>query len=154
MDLPFYWELTLMNGDKIPIPPEYVETVKQKMANKENLVMNRQIIPSHQITNFEQTSRIKRDPTLIEDVARAFSEPIVNERKFVDGTGDEAVAAKWVKKQVSQKEWGKYYSGSPGYKLLSNEGGVVTMACIVPTHLINYARVQDCNAVEIAQLTK
>lgn len=149
----YYWELTLMSGDKIPIPPEYVDVVKQKWANKENIATSRQVIPAHQIVNFEQTSRRRVEGKLLEEVARAFKDPIVKERRYADGSTDEAVKARWVKKDVTQREWDKYYSAN-GYKLLRRDAGVVTVAFVVAAHLVDLDRVEYCTKEEEAKLTK
>jgi hypothetical protein len=148
----FYWELTLMNKDKILIPPEYVATVKRKWAAGEQITTSRQVVPAHQIVNFEQTSRRRAGANLIEQASQAFKEPIIRTREFSDGTTDEAVATKWVKKQITQREWEKYYAPH-NYKRIWGEAGIVVVAFRCPTHLIDVNKVQYCTADEVEKLT-
>ena len=152
MDDQFYWELTLMNKDKILIPPEHVATVRRKWQNGENIETTRQVIPAHQITNFEQTSQRRVAPNLLEEAAQAFKEPIIKRRKFKDGTIDEAVSARWVKKQVTNREWEKYYAPH-NYRRLNSAGGIVVVAFLCATHLIDPEKLQYCTADEVQKLT-
>ena len=149
----YFWELTLMNKDKVLIPPEFVETVKRKWEAGQPIKTSRQVIPAHQITNFEKTSKQRSSPNLIEQAAQAFGEPMTRVREFSDGTSDEAVSVKWVKKQVTQREWEKYYSPH-GYKRLNSSAGIVIVAFRAATHLIDTNKVQYCTQEDIQELTK
>lgn len=149
----FYWELTLMSGDKILIPPEYVASVQRKLDAGEYITTSRQKFPAHQVTNFERTSKRKAGTNLLEQAAQAFSEPLTRTRHFKDGTSDEAVSVKWVKKQVTQREWEKYYSPH-GYKKINSAGGVVVVAFRCATHLVDTNNVQYCTTDEVERLTK
>jgi hypothetical protein len=149
----YFWELKLRDGTKIPIPPEFVGVVKRKMEAKEPITTSRSVIPFAQVDGFDKTAKKRTDNKLLEDVAVAFKEPLVRTREFADGTNDEAVSVKWVKKQVSQREWDTYYSKG-SYKRLNSEAGIVIVAMLVPTHLVDTSRMEYCTSVELTELTK
>lgn len=153
MENNFYWELVQRDGTKLMIPPKFVKYVQDKMAAKEPIRTSTSIVPFSEIQAFRQSSKRERDERLIEDVAQAFGDPIITKREFPDGTADEAVATKWVKKEVSQNEWERYYSGN-GYRKLDSEQGVVMVAFRVPTHLVDTSKVEYCTSEEIVNLTR
>lgn len=141
-----YWELTLRDGTKVQIPPEGVEVVQRRWDQGRPISTRRQVIPPNQIVSFEQTSRVKTDVPLIEAAAQAFKEPMEEEVN-----GEIVIQARWVKKQVTQREWEKFYSAS-GYKRLPDEGGMVVVAFRLPTHQID-SKVSYCSDSDIKVLT-
>lgn len=149
----YYWELLLRDGTKIPIPPKYVDMVRRKMVAKDPIPTSRKVIPFAQIESFDKTSRRQTDTKLLEDVAQAFGEPMARTREFSDGTADEAVAIRWVKKQVTQREWGKYYSPH-GYRRINESGGITVVAWKQPIHQFDATRMEYCTPDEVIMLTK
>lgn len=141
----FYWELIQHDGTRLEIPPSGVESIKRRMDNGQPIhTAHSGSIPSNQIKAFRPTEKPFSDQLLIEEVAQAFDEPIME---------GESVQARWVKKHVTQNKWEKFYSPS-GYKILRQENGMVVVGFRVPTHLINPSVTPYCNEQEITLLNK
>lgn len=150
----YYWELSLKDGTKIQIPPKYVQGIRTKLKNREPIDTTRRTILYAEVDSFEQTLKTELgEQKLLEEAAQAFGEPLIRDREFADGTKDEAVSVKWVKKQVTQRDWDKYYSKGPGYQKLSWDAGIIVVAFRMPTHQIN-DEVQVCSDEELTKLTK
>lgn len=139
-----YWQITLRDGQKIQVPPEAVEIVKRRWEANQPIKTSKQIIPIHQIVAFEKTSRTKAEVPLVEAAAQAFKEEMLNE--------DGSVICRWVKMQVTSKEWEKHYSPHH-YKRLADEDGMVVVAWFQPAHLFNSERTSYCTDEEIKSLT-
>lgn len=143
----YYWRLTY--GDykdpkEVLIPPASVDQVKRKMDNGEPIHITGGSIPANQIRDFEITDKLFTTQHLLEGAAQAFHEPIITEN------GD--IAVKWVKKSMPQRLYAKLYNAIPAYRVLSNDGGLVTVAFRVGTHDINFNTVTECTPEEILQL--
>lgn len=136
----YYWELTLKDGSVLPIPPEGVPIVQRKMVAREPIRTTSRIVPFSEIKGFDKTSRRKTEQKLLEDASRAFNEPMFNE--------DGDILARWVKREVTQGEYDRYYAKSPSYQRLRNEDGMVVIAFAVPIHQINFNRVSYCTPDE------
>lgn len=141
----FYWDLTLKDGRVIPVKPEYAPGIKEKMSAKEPLVTSNGVIPFSEIKGFDKTSRHFTITPLLEEAAQAFKEPLYNDE------GD--IKARWVKKQVTSGEYSKHYS-KLGYHRLSDFNGMVTVAFVLPIHIIDLNKVSYCTQDEELQLTK
>lgn len=139
----YYWDLTLKDGRVIPIPPRGVPVVKRRMEQREPINTTTMSIPFSEIKGFEQTSRRFTDLPLLEQAAIAFGEPVYSE--------DGAIKVQWVKKQVTQSEYNKYYSKG-NYQKLGNEDNMVVVAFLLPVHKINLHKVQYCTPVDIQSL--
>lgn len=143
----FYWDLTLKDGQVIPIPPAGVGVVRRKMELKEPISTSNGVIPFSEIKSYNKTSRRKIDVPLLEEAAAAFGEPLYNDE------GD--MKARWVKKEVTVQEYGSFYGKSPGYRRLEADGnGMVWVAWAQPVHRIDTSRMSYCTEDEIIKLTK
>lgn len=144
----YYW--ILKYGDykdlkTVMIPPSAVETVKHRWDNGEPIHTTNGSIPANQIREFERSDRRYTEQPLLESAAQAFHEAIVNP--------DESVQTKWVKKNVTNNKWDKYYSANPAYRRLGEFNGMVSIAFQVPTHLIDPTAVDYCSDSDITTLT-
>jgi len=147
MEEEFFWELVQRDGTVLEIPPEAVATVKKRWeAGQPIHTKYSGSIPSNQIVAFRPTDKQANQQPLLEEVARAFNEAVLEERD-----GDTVIITKWVKKRVPQAKFNKYYSHS-GYKKLSEEGGIVTIAWRQPVHQVDPTVVKYCDEQEIQQL--
>jgi hypothetical protein len=144
----FFWELIQKDGTVIEIPPEAVETVKRRWDSGQVIHTNYQgSIPPNQIAAFRPTEKVANQQPILEEVARAFNEPVIEERD-----GEEVVKARWVKKRVTQQKWDKYYSPHQSYKKLNEDMGMITIAFRLPVHLIDLQNVQYCTDEEVSKL--
>jgi hypothetical protein len=141
----FYWELEQFDGTTTEIPPQVVDTVKRRLNDKDMINLKTMSIPANQVKSFKQTSKRYTDQLLIEDVARAFDEPILN--------ADGSIVCKWVKKNVTQNEYNKFYSQS-GYKKIGTDGSMVTVAFRLPVHSVDLNVLEYCTDDEVQQLGK
>ena len=139
----YYWDLTLQDGTVIPIPPVGVPVVNRKMVVREPIKTTTMTIPFSDIKSFRQSSKRFSNLPLLDQAAIAFGEPVFNE--------DGAVKVRWVKKQVTQMEYNKYYAKG-SYQKLGNEEGMVTVAFRLPLHKINLTKVQHCTNEEVKTL--
>lgn len=128
----YYWTLTLKDGTTLAIPPSAVSVVKRKLEAREPVNTTNQVILYSEIKGFEKSSRRYTAVPLLEEVAQAFREPMV--------TDDNAIKARWVKKEVTTSEYEKYYSKNGAYRKLGGDSGLVMIAFVVPTHLIDTNR--------------
>jgi len=146
----FYWELIQRDGTVIEMPPEAVAVVKRRWEAGQPIHTKHQgSIPPAQIVAFRPTDKLATQTPLLEEVAQAFNEPVVEVRE----NGETVVIVRWVKKRVTQNRWEKFYSPS-NYKRLGEEAGMVTIAWRQPIHQINSLEVQYCTEDEIRQLEK
>lgn len=60
------------------------------------------------------------------------------------------VPANWVKQGVSKQKWNTFYSASPGYKKVSDNGDQVIVAFTVVGEIPHY--LEKCNELEIKKL--
>jgi hypothetical protein len=142
----FYWELIQKDGTIIEIPPDAVDVVKRRWEQGLPIHTKHQgSIPPSQISAFRPTEKPATSQPLLEEVAQAFNEPVIND--------DESIAVKWVKKRVTQNKWDKYY-GPTGYKKLGDENGMVTVAFRLPIHQVDPQLLQYCDESEIRQLER
>lgn len=136
----YMWELITFEGTRFEIPPDAVDMVKRKMGNREPINTRNETIPSNQIKTFRKTDKPHSPQLLIEDVARAFDEPMLTE--------DGSIQTKWVKKAVTQERWNRHYSHHP-YKKLREENGMLLIAFKLPVHLINQSLTPYCTDDEL-----
>lgn len=141
----YYWEIVQFDDTKVDIPPQAVETVKRRLDNKEPINLKTMSIPANQVKAFRQTGKRYSEQPLIEDVARAFNEPLLTE--------DGSVVAKWVKKPITAHDRAKAYN-NPAYKTLTSDGNMVMVAFRLPAHLIDPRELTECTEDEIRQLNK
>lgn len=140
----FYWELVQFDGTTLDVPPDLVDTVKKRMEQKLIINTTSMSIPSNQIKYFRKTSKPFHAQPVIEAVAQAFKEPLLNE--------DGSIQAKWVKKLITQREYAKL--GSQGYKRLPDEEGMVVVAFRQPIHQIDVEKTSEITEDEIRQATQ
>jgi hypothetical protein len=141
----YYWELLQFDGTVTQIPPNAVDTIKRRWDAGEPIHLSIGSIPANQIKAFRLTDKLYNSQPLIEEVAQAFKEPLLSE--------DGSIKARWVKKHVTNEKWNKHYSAIHSYRHLGAENGMTIIAFKVPTHLIDYSMVQDCDDNDIKRLT-
>ena len=139
-----YWELVTKDDVKYDIPPAAVPTVNKRMAAHDPIELRSATIPYSEIKHFRISSKPFGTQPLLEAAAQAFREPMFNE--------DGSMQARWVKKQVSQREYTKFYANIPAYRRLDEGGGMVTIAFVLPVHQINLERVEYCTEQELTVL--
>lgn len=148
----YYWELVLRDGTQIEVPPTAVQVIQRRMGNKEAINLRTRSVPYSEIKDFRQTDKSYGAVPLIDEAARAFKEPIYTETEE-HGIKYVGVKATWVKRRVTQERWQNYYSKQMNRKL-SEEGGMVLMAYVLPIHSIDLNEVQYCTPEEIAKLDR
>ena len=141
-EMKFYWELVQHDGTTLDVPPDLVATIKSRMEQKLVINTTSMAIPANQIKYFRKTSKVYTDQPLIESASQAFREPLLNE--------DGSIQAKWVKKPYTQREWAKL--GSPGYRRLPDEDGMVIGAFKQPIHQIDVAECTTLTEDEISKV--
>lgn len=65
-------------------------------------------------------------------------------------TGNKTVRGKLVKKSISKQKWNSFYSASPGYHLLSDDGDRVTVAFTIVGEVPHH--VEDLTEYEIKKI--
>lgn len=152
----FYWNLTLKDGRVIPIPPQAVDAINNKLKNRQQIVTTEFTVPFWEVKSFDRTSRRKEqaslledDPVLQEEVARAFNEPIVTQ----DENGRDMVKAAWIKKEVTSQEWANHAKSGSYKHLERTQNGMVWMAFTMPLHQIKPNIHIKCTQEEIRQLS-
>ena len=146
-----YWDLTMKDGTVIPVKPQHVLEIKRQMRESKHLITSDWTKNVSDIKSFEKTSRLVRPlnalqggaEDLEEGAAKAFHTPVYD---------NEAVRAKWVKRQVSRREWIATYSKIPAYRELDGGGSFVIMAYRLPVHLIDDTKVSYLTNMEIDKL--
>lgn len=146
----YYWNLTLKDGQVIPIPPKGVPIVQKKMELREVIKTPRHRIPFSEIKSFEQSAKVYEGIPLEEEAAKAFNEPMLTS----NDEGVESIKARWVKKRVTQGEYNNHYSKGQGYTYLSNEDGFVWVAFTVAAHQVDTTKVEYCNSDDVKKLTR
>lgn len=142
----FYWQIEQFDGTTVDIPPSAVTTIQKRWDDKQPIHLSSGSIPSNQIKAFRITSRQFGGQPLLESAAQAFKEPLITE--------DGSIAARWVKKQVTQREWNKHYAGISAYRKLDYDQSMVSVAFILPTHQIDMGKLSYCTAEEVQELTR
>lgn len=145
----YFWELVLKDGTRYEIPPKFVEAVRARMDAKEAVSLRSAVIPYSEIGAFRQTNKAQSDQSLLTEAAQAFRQPIAT-KIGVNGILYDGIEARWVKKEVTSREWSRFYAPS-GYRKLDESGGMVTVAFRLPTHLIDPS-LGYCTDEEVAQL--
>lgn len=126
----YYWELILKDNSRYEVPPTALELVQRKMKAHDAISLRTATVPYSEIQVFRQTDKVFNSQPLLEDVARAFDEPLIDSETS-------AVRSRWVKKKVTKRKWDSFYSSSPGYRHLDNDDGMVTVAFKLPVHQID-----------------
>jgi hypothetical protein len=154
MNEEFYWELIQFDGTVLSIPPKAVELVKRKISNNEPINTPNAIIPANQVKSFRITDRPFNSQPLLEAASQAFKEPIYVQVEGMGGRMYEAIAARWVKRTVTQDKWNRYYSSIPSYRKLDDIGGMVVMAFVKPIHDIDPLVTPYCTEDEVRKLER
>ena len=140
-----YWHLILWDGEIIKIKPDNVANVQHKIDNKLDVKMMTRTVIYKNIKDFVESAETYTDHKLLEAEAfSAFGEPKITK----DG-----IATRWVKKNVPRREWTKYYSVSPGYRMLEDNDNYITIAFLLPLHEIDTKRVEMVTGMQLAKLT-
>lgn len=141
----YYWELIQFDGTRLEVPPDLVDTIKRRMASGEPINTKTMSIPANQIKTFRRSEKRFGGQKILESVAQAFKEPMINE--------DQSVSSKWVKKYVTNSKYDSYYSKQPSYRRLGSESEMTTIAFKLPVHLIT-EEVEECNNDEVLKLDR
>lgn len=115
------------------------------MLNRDPINTKTRVIPYAEIKDFRLSNIPYNPQPLLEDVARAFDEPIITE----DG-----IASRWVVKVVTQAQWSKHYSHVPAYRFLKEDGSMVVMGFRKPVHEIDRADTPYATEIEVVKLEK
>jgi len=150
-DIPYYWIIETWEKDTIRVKPQYANAVQDKIASGEGFIrMPNRSINVKDIKSFEQSDIIVSDRKLLTEASEALSIPVVTQLQ----NGDETVSATWVKKNVKQSRYDKYYRNHPSYIPIADNGTSVTVAFVVPSHLVDPERVTKMTPEEISRLRK
>jgi hypothetical protein len=141
----YYWELIQHDGTRLEIPPNHVDTIKKRMTDGLPINTRSMTIPVNQVKYFRLTDKPFQTQNLLAEVAHAFNEPVVDE--------DGSIVCRWVKKQVTQQSFVKYYAPN-GYRRLQDDGTMVTIAYRSPIHQIDQLSTPYCTVNEISQLER
>ena len=142
----FLWEIELYSGEIVKIEGKYAKQIQAKIAKQEGAITSStRSIVIKDIRDFRQSEERFTDKKLLEGASQAFNTPIITEL---------GVKCKWVKIPVSRKRWESYYSQLPSYHLVSSDEHGVWTGFACPVHQINYQRVQDMSATEIADVSR
>ena len=145
----YLWELTYgdyRNPKSVMVPPDSVAVVKRRWDAGSPIHTSAGSIPARDIRGFEMSATPHSDQHLLEAASQAFREPEYNE--------DGSTIVEWVKKVIPQPVYQKRYDGIPAYRILSNVGGLVTIAFRLPVHEINLTKVEQCTDEEVNSLTR
>lgn len=142
----YYWELVTKDDERYEIPPEAVGVVQRRMGNKEPINLSTATIPFSEIKHFRVTSKAFTRQPLLEAAAQAFNEPMFND--------DGSIVSRWVKKSVPHREYGKHYSHILGYRRISDDGNMVTIAFRLAVHDIDVNKVTYCTPEEERELDR
>lgn len=154
MEHEYYWQLIERDGTTTDVPPKHAPTIQKRLADQQVINFSTRSIPHHQVTKFAQSDKIFTDQKLLAEAAQAFRSPIIVNRTFPDGTTDVAVQCRWVKRNVTNERYDKYYSKQPGYHKLRDYNSMAVIAYVVPTHQVNTLETEYCTPDEIKGLTK
>lgn len=143
----FWWLLVQHDGTQLRIKPQAVDAINKCIAEKKPIKTSTMTIPANQVKSFRITGdKYMGNPQpLIEAVAQAFNQPQLTE--------DGSVKARWVKKEVPQDQYNRYYAPI-GYRRLKDGGGMTTMAYRLPVHLVDVNQHDYCTVSEIGQLER
>lgn len=120
----YYWEIVERDGTTTRIPPDSVAVVQRRWTEGQPIHTRTRSIPANQIQSFRVTGERYSSVPLIEAAAQAFNDPV----QVKLDSGEVAVKARWVKLVVPMERWGRYYSQSIGYKLLTEMNGMAVIA--------------------------
>lgn len=120
--------------------PSAVEVIRRRWDAGEPIHFPDMTIPAHQIVEFRRTSRPYGQP-LLDAAAQAFNEEMTNP--------DGSIVFRWVKKNVTSREYNKSYRGLPAYRRLGEENGMVVVAWRLPVHEIDVRSMSYCDENEI-----
>jgi len=150
-DIPYYWIIETWDKEKIRIKPEYATAVQDKIATGEGFIrMANRSINVKDIKGFEQSDIVVSDQKLLEESSEAFGTPIITTL----GDGTEAVSGTWVKKNVKRSRFDKYFKNHPSYIPIKENENSITVAFVVPTHLVDLERVTKMDPYEIEKLRR
>lgn len=152
----YYWYITKKDGERIRVRPnpESIALIKKRLSDGSgHIVTKHQTINVYDVKEFAESDepvvevkRLVGSGELLEEAARAFDEPLLNE------AGD--VISRAVKRQVTRKRWDSYFSKFPNYRVLEEGDSHVTMGYWLPAHHIDLHIHQVCNSDEIRLLTR
>lgn len=146
----YLWMLVTKSGQEIKIPPAAVEAVRKKIIAREAIATTSATIPFSEVKNFYKTAEKMVTIPLLEEAARAFREPLIT--TLDDGT--RAVKARWVKKQVTNDEWSRYYSKGSYRRLDDGDSGLVWIAFTLPAHQVDGTKHSYLTKDEIRKISQ
>ena len=150
-DKPYYWIIETWDKEKIRVKPQYATAVQNKIDTGTGFIrMPNRSINDKDIKGFELSDIVVSDQKLLEEASTAFGDPIIT--KLDDGS--EAVKGTCVKKNIKRNRFDKYFKNHPSYIPIKENENSITVAFIVPTHLVDLERVTKMNVYEIEKLRK
>lgn len=98
------------------------------------------------VQSFRVTNKAINAVPLLESAAQAFNSAEYNE--------DGSIVSRWVKKNVTHREYSSYYAKLPGYHRVSDDASQVWLAMLLPIHLIDPQNVWYCSDEEVERLER
>lgn len=141
----YYWNLELKDSTVIKVAPKFVDSVKKRINNGENIFTKDRLVFPREIESFKKTDKIYSDKELLLAVAQAFKEPQFNE--------EGEIVSVWVKRDITNERWNRYFINLPGYRLL-DKNGMVTIAYRLPVHLVDNTKTSYCTIEDVRKVTK
>jgi hypothetical protein len=142
----FYWSLILYDGEEIKVRPENVTFIQDKLATFEGFIKTpSRSIAVKSVKDFVETSERFIDQKLLEDGARAFGYPVIE---------NDSVMCRWVKKPVTKREYNKYYAVMPAYWRLEEKDNYMVISWKQPLHLINPERMEELSPDDELNLSR
>lgn len=135
-DVSYWWQLEFKDGDKIDIRPEYVPAIKKQLKEQAFITTRDWSRSVSTVKSLVKTSRPvsagELSAPLEEEAAKAFKEPIIEQREW-QGRKYDVIICKWVKMPITPREWTTVYSKRAGFHLLDREW----VAFMQPIHTID-----------------
>lgn len=144
-----YWHLELYSGEIIKVKPETdtIQTIQRLIASQQGAITTpTRSIVIKDVRDFRLSDELYTDQKLLEDANTAVNQPTLTESG--------AIKARWVKKSVPARRWYSFFRFNPVYKLLDEAHDSVTLAFVLPVHLIDHNRVQELSPNDEIQLSK
>lgn len=142
----YYWELVLKDGTTVLIPPQGVVKVNKHLQERTPIVTRSQTIMANDVQTFRVTNKAVNPVPLLESAAQAFSSAEYNE--------DGSIVSRWVKKNVTHREYSSNYSKLPGYHRVGDDASQVWVAMLLPVHMIEPQNIWYCSDEEVERLER
>jgi hypothetical protein len=146
----YYWHIETWDKEIIKVKPDPqadIDYIQQLISKGEGAVLTpTRSISVKNIKDFRLSDEPYVNQKLLETNNALLGRPTY--------TKEGSVIARWVKKQVPARRWQSFYSANPAYHLLSSDNSLVTMAFLLPIHLIDHSKVEELSDDEEYKLSK